>query len=170
MSAHPVLRAVPLACALILLAPVASTVAGLPFGQAVAKDGGSGHGGSGGGDSGGSGSGSSSSGGDSSGPGSGGSDDSGDNSGKGKGGGDGDDDGMDRGRSRSVDRYFKVLESRGRIVEKRRSGSTTELKYSDGWREVLTETRYRLYNSANRRVIDRPARTDDFARLRAAGN
>lgn len=163
---------------------------GLFSSAALAKDGGSG-GGSGnsgsGGNSGNSGSGSSggdadhdsSHDGDSSGSGDGSGKGGSDNSGPGSdnsGGGDrkGDGGAVDEGRSSrgtgEVGRYLKVLETHGRVVGTHRSEAMIEVRYSDGWRETIIGKRYRLYNDDNRRIVDRVARPEDFARLRSAGD
>ena len=151
-----------------LAVPAAAIVApdGSMFGAAaLAKDGESGGGGGdssghgGGGDSSGHGGGGDNSGGgdDHAGHGSG---DDGSGSGKGK------RDGRE-GRG-SVKRYLDLLKDRGQVAQISGAGSKIEVRYTDGWRETISGNRYRLYDDKSRRVMDRPARSDDYERLRAA--
>lgn len=124
--------------------------------------------------------------GDSSGKGSG-----GDSSGKGGGGDDsGGEDGADSGDSRdatrnaddgeaergsggrrgkTVNRYVKALSSYGKVAGKTSSASRIEVRYVDGWREVVSRKRYTLFDPRDRRVVDRAATPSDYDRLLSAG-
>lgn len=178
-------------CAALLLAPALKPFAAFPgFGAAHAESG-SGKGGSGGGgdsDGGGSGDGGNSgSGGGGSGDGDGGSDGGGGGN-SGKGGGEaGDSDGDDSGDSddaegagtdrsgegrhggRAVSRYFRALTSYGKVTAKSANRSRIEVRYKDGWREIIARKRYTLIDPQDRRVVDRPARPSDYDRLLSAG-
>ena len=140
--------------------------------------GGSGSGSSGSGSSGSSGSGSSGSSGSgssgSSGSGSSGSSGSGSGSSSGPGSGEAEREvepgGENRGkktRQDAVQRYLKVLERHGKVSRVSGSGSRIDVRYTDGWRETISDGRYRLYDPNNRKIMDRAARRDDFQRLRA---
>lgn len=126
--------------------------------------------GSGSGSSGSSGSGNGSGG--NSGPSSGNSAHGGGNSGHGGGGDDdADDDGGETKGTRSnaqVERYLDTLRSRGRVVWANVRDDSIEVRYSDGWSEQVTSSRYRLRDPAKRVVIERAAKTLDFERLRSA--
>jgi len=133
--------------------------------KAQAKDGESGSGSGSGSNSG---SGSGSGGGGNSGPGGGDDSGGGDNSGPGS----GDDAASHGGKGKrdggSVRRYLDLLKNRDQVARVSRSGSTIEVRYTDGWRETISGNRYRLYDQKNRRVMDRPVRPEDYERLRAA--
>ncbi|MBL8582178.1 MAG: hypothetical protein JNL61_08135 [Rhizobiaceae bacterium] len=97
---------------------------------------------------------------------SGGDDDSGDD-GNEKAGKDGEDSGSRGGKDRgkAVSRYFKALTTYGKVEQKVVNGSRVEVRYRDGWREVIKGKRYNLFDAENRRVIDRPAKPSDYERL-----
>jgi hypothetical protein len=83
-----------------------------------------------------------------------------------------DDEGSRTGKGRSgslVNRYFKALNSFGKVVARTETASRIEIRYSDGWREVIAGKRYRLFDPGNRRVVDRSARPSDYDRLLSAG-
>jgi hypothetical protein len=96
-----------------------------------------------------------------------------DNSGSGRGiGRDADDEGSRTGTGRRgslVNRYFKALNSFGKVVARTATASRIEVRYSDGWREVIAGKRYSLIDPGNRRVVDRSARASDYDRLLSAG-
>lgn len=134
--------------------------------QPAHAESGSGSGGDsgGGGDSSGSGSG----GGDSSGHGG----DSGENGGSGHSGGETSghgegSDGAGSGRD-SIGRYMEALGSFGSVAGSRSDGSSIELSYGDGWREVIAKGRYSLFDSQGRQVVGRAANALDFQRIEAA--
>jgi len=70
-------------------------------------------------------------------------------------------------RQDAVQRYLKVLERHGKVSRVSGSGSRIDVRYTDGWRETISDGRYRLYDPNNRKIMDRAARRDDFQRLRA---
>ncbi|MBL0935263.1 MAG: hypothetical protein IBJ07_10975 [Rhizobiaceae bacterium] len=129
---------------------------------------------------------------DSSGSGSdgGGSDNSGsesDNSGHGGGGDDGDGSGNSgSGRSGSEDggygggaygeysggdpigRFMEALGAFGGVESSQRDGASIELHYDDGWREVISNGRYGLFDRQGRQVVGRAANRLDFERMDAA--
>lgn len=136
---------------------------------------GSGSDGSGGGsDSSGSGSGgggsdNSGSGSDNSGHGGGGDDGDGSgNSGSGRSGGDDGDAGGDYSGGDPIGRFMEALGAFGGVESSQRDGGSIELHYDDGWREVIANGRYRLFDRQGRQVVGRAANRLDFERMDAA--
>lgn len=136
---------------------------------------GSGSDGSGGGsDSSGSGSGgggsdNSGSGSDNSGHGGGGDDGDGSgNSGSGRSGGDDGDAGGDYSGGDPIGRFMEALGAFGGVESSQRDGGSIELHYDDGWREVISNGRYRLFDRQGRQVVGRAANRLDFERMDAA--
>lgn len=167
---------------------------GLPAsgGVALAKDGGSDGGSDGGGSSGGhsgesggsgsSGSGSGRSGSGSSGSGSSGSSGSGESSNSGRGSDDGEHEGEARGgrdggaseigkrEDREVARFLRKLDKKGAVAWSREDRGGIAVRYADGWMEIVAGGRYRLIDRRDRTVSERPARSGDLRRLRAASS
>lgn len=150
------------AACMVFVVPVVQKVCDPQQLSALASEGG-GNSGPGGGDSGGGGN---------SGPGGGGGDDGDDHSGPGGGGGEDDHSGAGNGNRGTTERdgvarYLDALHRHGKVSAVQSSGTSISVTYADGWRESVNGNRYRLFDNRGRRVVDRPARRSDLARLRS---
>lgn len=94
------------------------------------------------------------------------------NSGSGRSGGDDNDYGGgaygDYSGGDPIGRFMEALGAFGGVESSQRDGASIELHYDDGWREVISNGRYGLFDRHGRQVVGRAANRLDFERMDAA--